>query len=728
MRNLFVLRGIPGSGKSTFIKEHNLENYTICPDKIRLMFSCPRHNLDGTQKINSSNDTEVWKLVNHLIEKKMDNGELIIIDATSLNTKTLHQYKNLAEKYKYHKTIIDFTDVDIKTAKERNRNREEYKRVPDYVIDKFYEKINESIPSGYNIIKPEEFSVEFKPIDLNKYKKIHVFGDIHGCFSTLMKYFVSEHTGNTSEFLKDDEFYIFLGDYLDRGLENAEMFKFISGISENKNVLLLEGNHEKHLFHYSYGEKINGEQFTKETLPQLEKAGLNKKDAKKLYKKCAQCAYFEYNGNFYVCCHGGISFVPDLSTPTSELIKGIGTYPDADTVDEFFINNTLENYISVHGHRNVYETVPTSDSRTFNLESKCELGGYLSVLQISSEGRKCVRIKNSVYDEELALKHALKHKNINTVTTKDAVKMLASDSNIKVKDFGAFSSYNFSREVFQKGSWNDRTVKARGLFVDNKSDLVIARGFEKFFNYGEHQSTSPEELKKNLVFPVTAYVKENGFLGMLSTYKGSLFFTTKTNPESKHCDYFKKIFKNLNLSQKKIRELTHFLEENEITLLFEVIDPVNDPHIINYESPKLVLLSAVYNKIQYQNMPYDELCNIAEHFGFEVKERASVFNNFDELAELIHQTQKLCYTYKGKYIEGFVLEDSNGFQFKLKTAYYLLWKRARSIANSIRKYGNAKGIPEELKEFSEFFKNNYDRNSTDEEISIIEWRNKFMSR
>ena len=37
MRKLFILRGAMASGKSTFIKENNLDDYTLNPDKIRFI-------------------------------------------------------------------------------------------------------------------------------------------------------------------------------------------------------------------------------------------------------------------------------------------------------------------------------------------------------------------------------------------------------------------------------------------------------------------------------------------------------------------------------------------------------------------------------------------------------------------------------------------------------------------------------------------------------------------
>lgn len=41
------------------------------------------------------------------------------------------------------------------------------------------------------------------------------------------------------------------------------------------------------------------------------------------------------------------------------------------------------------------------------------------------------------------------------------------------------------------------------------------------------------------------------------------------------------------------------------------------------------------------------------------------------------------YKYRGKYIEGFVIEDSSGFMFKKKCDYYRNWKLLRGIKDRI---------------------------------------------
>ena len=47
MRTIYILRGAPGSGKSTWIKENNLEQYTLSADNIRLMYQSPVLNTSG---------------------------------------------------------------------------------------------------------------------------------------------------------------------------------------------------------------------------------------------------------------------------------------------------------------------------------------------------------------------------------------------------------------------------------------------------------------------------------------------------------------------------------------------------------------------------------------------------------------------------------------------------------------------------------------------------------
>ena len=264
MRILLLLRGSAGCGKSTWIEENGLKQYTLSADDIRLAYRAPVLQVDGTAGISQSSDNVVWKTLFQILEDRMRRGEFTVIDATNSKTSEMKRYKDLCSTYKYRIYCVDFTDIPIEEVKRRNAEREEFKRVPEDVIDKMYSRFEtQGVPSGIKVIKPDQLdTIWLKCIDLSNYKKIHHIGDIHGCNTVLQEYL------NADGGLHDDEFYIFLGDYIDRGIENAEVIQFLLSIKDNPNVLLLEGNHEKWLAHWSRSEAGMSREFEQVTRPQ----------------------------------------------------------------------------------------------------------------------------------------------------------------------------------------------------------------------------------------------------------------------------------------------------------------------------------------------------------------------------------------------------------------------------------------------------------------------------
>ena len=233
MRILLLLRGAPGCGKSTWIEKNGLKPYALSADDIRLLCQSPIMQADGTEGISQENDHVTWKTLFELLEVRMQKGEFTVIDATNSKTSEMNGYRELCNTYRYRIYCVDFTDVPIEEVKRRNANREVLKRVPEKAIDKMYARFaSQKIPSGIKVIKPDELdTIWIKMVDLSEYKKIHHIGDIHGCNTVLQKY-LSDHGG-----IKEDEFYIFVGDYIDRGIENADVVKFLISIKDKKNVL-----------------------------------------------------------------------------------------------------------------------------------------------------------------------------------------------------------------------------------------------------------------------------------------------------------------------------------------------------------------------------------------------------------------------------------------------------------------------------------------------------------
>lgn len=685
MRVLLLLRGSAGCGKSTWIKQNGLKPYALSADDIRLLCQSPIMQVDGTEGISQSNDNLTWKILFNLLETRMQKGEFTVIDATNSKTSEMNRYKEMCNTYRYRIYCVDFTDIPIEEVKRRNSNREPFKKVPDEVIDKMYSRFaTQKIPSGIKVIKPNELNtIWMKMFDLSEYKKVHHIGDVHGCNTVLQKY-LSDNGG-----IKDDEFYIFTGDYIDRGIENADVIKFLISIKDKKNVLMLEGNHERWLWLYANDCITKSKEFELVTKPSLDAAKIDKKDIRQLYRKLGQCAYYKYGENVYLVTHAGLSTMPNNLSfiATDQMIKGVGNYNDFEKIAETWIKTTPNNFYQIHGHRNTKNVPIQVNDRVFNLEGSVEFGGNLRVLQVSKDGINAIELKNEIFKTP-------KMKEEQTVTNSsmaDVIINLRSNRYIQEKKFGNISSFNFTKNAFYDKVWDDQTTKARGLYIDTMKGKVVARSYNKFFNINERPETKFDMLQYKLQFPVTAYVKENGFLGIVSynEYEDDLFIASKSTIDSEFAQWFKNMLYE-KISSDNLIKMKEYIKENNVSFVFECVDMKNDPHIIEYPDNKLFLLDIIKNDMEFIKYEYDEMVNVANKFGLTHKEKAFEISNWQDFFDWYYDVLKDDYEYNGRNIEGFVIEDSVGYMIKLKLTYYNFWKFMRSIAHEAIRNGYVK--------------------------------------
>ncbi len=720
MRNLILLRGAMCSGKSSWIKENKLEQYTLCADEIRLLFQSPVLNNYGYLEISQKNDKKVWELLFKLLEERMERGEFTIIDATHSRIDMLTRYKKLAEKYRYRLQVIEFKE-ELDTLLERNKLREKYKQVPEEIIKNAYTRIETQETPGYcEIIKKEYFS-KFLNIkkDLSNYEKIICIGDIHGCFEPINEYF------KNNPFNKN-YFYIFLGDYIDRGIQNYEVLTYLDNLTnENKNVLLLEGNHEywirKHGFYNreDFKEQIKSKEFLNNTLIEIEKKGWNQSNSRSFYRKIGQFAYFDYNGKTILITHGGLSNLPTIFTSTEEMVKGVGKYEDSLEIDKSFVKNTSDNTIQIHGHRNIYDEPIKTTERTFNLCDKIEFGGFLRILEIDKSFKiNEIKIKNNLFNKDLLIRE--NEKQIDSLNDEQIIKkLLLSNDLIKKQCSGDIYSFNFNRNVFRDKKWNQITTKARGLFIDIEKNKIVARSYEKFFNLDEREETKLPNLKK-INFPIIGYRKENGYLGILSYYNDNWFIASKSTTDGDFAGWFKQI-----LEEKKIltNDLKEYILKNNVSLVFEVIDTKNDPHIIEYSNNELILLDVIKNEFNFSKLPYSELINFSKEYSIKVKEKEIEFNCFEEFEKWYKEVEK---DYNFIKHEGYVFENNKNFMFKFKSNYYNTWKNMRFVLQAISKGHIVKLSTLRTKIENEFY--SFIKQKTVEELvnkSIIDFRKEY---
>lgn len=683
MRTLLLLRGAPGSGKSTWIEEQGLQLYTLSTDAIRLMYQSPVLRADGTEQIDAQQDEAVWKTLFRMLRNRMQRGDFTVVDATNSRTSELNRYKELCAEYRYRIYCVDFTGVPIEEVRRRNAGREPYRRVPDRAIETMYARFaTQKVPSGIKVIRPEELDTIWMGLrDFSHYRKVHHIGDIHGCNTALQKYF-SENGG-----LKEDEMYIFLGDYIDRGLENAEVVKFLISIMDRKNVLLLEGNHERWLWLWANERESQDKEFELVTLPELEAAGIGRKDVRNLYRRLGQCAYYRFDDNTYLVTHGGLSGLPEnlTFTATEQMIMGSGRFEEAEEAAAAFRKNTPDTCFQIHGHRNLKQVPILAGGRVFNLEGQVEYGGCLRCLQVTHEGIRPAEIRNEVFCSKET--EAEKRELTKSTVAEDLI-ALRHNKYIVEKRFGNISSFNYSDEAFQGKVWNSQTVKARGLYLDTARGKVAARAYDKFFNIGEYEETSLGQLQRRLRFPVAAYVKENGFLGIVSyhPYEDDLLIACKATLDSRFAEWFREMLERETTPEARER-LKQYVKEQDVSLVFECVDMEHDPHVIAYPESRLVLLDIVHNSMTYSKYSYEELCAVAGQFGLVPKEKACEITDWQGFFDWYREVRQETYLYQGRRIEGFVIEDSAGYMTKLKLSYYNFWKQMRSISHEVIRKG-----------------------------------------
>ena len=680
MQYLVLLRGAPASGKSTFIKEHHLEPYTLSADQIRTQVSSPVLNTEGNFVISQKQDKYVWETLHTMLEKRMQDGCFTVIDATHYKTSLINQYKNLVKRYYYRVYIVDFTDVPYEELIRRNNEREDYKRVPEEVIKKMTTCFTDDteVKKWCTVIKPEQFEETFtlKPLDLtNVYDEIYVFGDIHGCY-TCFKNFIDKHP------LTDRTCYLFVGDYTDRGLENDKMVQWLLDNYQKKNVVLLKSNHTVHLDHYANDEweEIRSKEFKQTAYKQLE--GFDKKDLRQLCRKFIQMSYFQFGLYSYLVTHGGIpsTNLNKLSfVPTIQFIKGVGEYSDSDSIDESWSKCRISIY-SIHGHRNVKGVKIHNTLMTYNLDSRIEYGEPLRVIKLNKNGEAEEFYEpNPVFVEPK--KDTISSRTIAIQSDVDIVNELNHNRDIIKKELGdGYYSFNFSRDVFFKKQWNDLTEIARGLFVHLPDGKIVARSYRKFFNLNENKATNLENVLASVKYPVTAYHKYNGYLGLLSYdfVNDSFFIATKSTNQGDYKNWFKAILEDKKYLTPKLKE---YLKKYNCTFVFEVIDPINDPHIIEYKDKEVILLDIIYNEFQLHKDEYFNMGSISEYFGIKHKSILHIMKNKEDLESFL---QKFDEAY-GDSLEGAVFEDADGYMFKYKTSYYKFWKEMRKLKDDFAK-------------------------------------------
>ena len=130
MQCLTLMVGLPGSGKTTFVRglrEKRPGVAVVSPDLIRLQ-------LFGVV-FDYAVEDEVWTITRALVQGHFNLRRSVILDATNLTSKRRAQWIDLAKEYGIPTGAI-FINPPIETVRKQNRMRTGDAVVPEDVIDK----------------------------------------------------------------------------------------------------------------------------------------------------------------------------------------------------------------------------------------------------------------------------------------------------------------------------------------------------------------------------------------------------------------------------------------------------------------------------------------------------------------------------------------------------------------------------------------------------------------
>ena len=729
-RKVIFIRGPQGAGKTTMMRRAGLEGFNISMDKIRDVLGGDTLNTDGRFTPNHENEALAFQIFQESVDRRIARGEVVCIDGTLANGSLLQEHWQRFEKAGYDGLVVDLYGFDKDLRDSRNADRPERLRVPQTSIDNMADTaLRMLVPRAMrddpriSIIQPiddvqaDAAVKQMKAFlrdprcsrDLSAYERVVHIGDLQGCHAPLVDPASPLRGG-----LDPKTFYVFLGDLFDRGIQNGEVGEwFMREAFGRPNVALIAGNHEDYVERQAAAGAVDidlpDSEWVRFSWPQLKAAGLTHHDCRKIADMAQGYLAYRWHDRTVLCSHAGFARWPSNMSlvSTHQLRRGNGRY-EIDVDAAWTAAESGSGLVQVHGHRNSAMQPTMAHALSFNLEAQVEFGGHMRFLTLDEAGFTATDVRSRVHrtmQDDIAANRAVNRTSASRhapvlpwIARGEALPEISQSVIDKLRDHdmiglrpsdslpGIFS-VNFTHEAFNSAAWDDYTTVARGLYIDGETRTVVARSYEKFFNLNERPETQADVVAGRVVFPVAAYEKANGFLGITgySERLGELVIASKSVTDGTFPDIARDVIA-AELGTAGMERMLRLNRDQQASLVFEIEDPERDPHIIKLERPRIVLLACIRRSETFEQASYEDLQAIGAWLGCRVKNRVALLPNARALESFNRRVEHdPNWKINGAPVEGCVMEDQAGFFCKLKSHYYRNWKRMRSAVDYVRK-------------------------------------------
>lgn len=132
MNTVYIMSGLPGSGKTHYCNKYGKNDIILHRDEFRASLR-KELNINKYFPVSSREEQKLWaKEIENTIPKAKELGKSIWIDQTTLTEKSLRRIINLFDED--WEIIIVMMVTEIKECLMRNKTRSGYEFVPEKVI------------------------------------------------------------------------------------------------------------------------------------------------------------------------------------------------------------------------------------------------------------------------------------------------------------------------------------------------------------------------------------------------------------------------------------------------------------------------------------------------------------------------------------------------------------------------------------------------------------------
>ena len=228
----------------------------------------------------------------------------------------------------------------------------------------------------------------------------------------------------------------------------------------------------------------------------------------------------------------------------------------------------------------------------------------------------------------------------------------------KISPCGKLMLYNYTDKCTYEKKWNKYTRVCRGTVYEVETGEVVAKAFDKFFNFGELSASKGRNILKQENYVVSK--KIDGSLGILYYYGGKWRMNTRGSFESDQAIEGLKILYD-KYDTKCLNKL--------VTYLVEIIYPDNRI-VVDYGDKRGLILLAAYNTFYSRELTGDSLYWSHKDSFMPVAEQYEyVFDDLFKLQKTLPSDN-----------EGFVVRLISGERVKFKCEEYM--KIARIISHA----------------------------------------------